>query len=174
MHLTCTQLQAWFPSEGWKVVNEKPLPMLWDCHHGDTFVLMAKGLTAEPLSGEASAQPITLEVSLTPHTQVLVDIETFAAHHNLALAPWPTLPEEVAEPLTLAACHLPGPKLFVFSEKATLSVRATPEGNVRLTVTGNFKSRKVPCQEIDLVFHLERANASRLLSYCYSLVRGRR
>ena len=174
MHLTCTQLQAWFPSEGWKVVNENPLPLLWDCHHGDTFVLMAKGLTAEPLSGEAPAQPITLEVSLTPHAQVLVDIEPFAAHHNLALAPWPTLPEELAEPLTLAACHLPGPKLFVFSENATLTVRATQEGNVRLIVTGDFKSRKVPCQEIDLVFHLERANSSRLLSYCYSLVRGKR
>jgi hypothetical protein len=172
MHLTCTQLQAWFPSEGWKVVNENPYPLLWDCHHGDTFVLMAKGLTAEPLSGEASAQPITLEVSLTPHARVLVDIETFAAHQNLALAPWPTLPEELAEPLTLAACHLPGPKLFVFSEKATLTARATPEGNVQLTVTGDFKSRKVPCQEIDLLFHLERANSSRLLSYCYSLVRG--
>ncbi len=174
MYLTCTLLQARFPSEGWQVSNEKPLSLLWDCHHGDTFVLMAKGLTAEPLSGEAAAQPITLEVSLIPHAEVLREIETFAAHHNLALSPWPTLPEELEEPLTLAACHLPGPKLFVFCENASLTVRATPEGNVRLTVTGDFKSRKVPCQEIDLLLHLERANSSRLLSYCFTMVRGKR
>ena len=62
MHLTCTWSQALFPAEGFKVLNEKPLPLLWDCHHGDTFVLMVKGLQVEPLSGEATAEPITLEM----------------------------------------------------------------------------------------------------------------
>ncbi len=174
MHLTCTLLQARLPSEGWQVFTEKPLPLLWDCHHGDTFVLMAKGITAEPLPQDTTAGPITLEVRLTPDADVLREIETFAAHHNLALAGWPTLPEELEEPLTLAACHLPGPKLFVFSEKATLTAQPTAEGNVRLTVTGDFKSRKVPCQETDLVLHLERANSTRLLSYCFSMIRSRR
>jgi hypothetical protein len=174
MHLTCTLLQARFPSEGWQVFTEKPLSLLWDCHHGDTFVLMAKGLAAEPLSPDAAAEPITLELSLAPFSQVLGEIETFAAHQNLALTPWATLPEKLEEPLTLAACHLPGPQLFFFSEKASLTARATPEGNVRLTVAGDFKSRKVPCQENDVVLHLERANSSRLLSYCFSMVRGRR
>jgi hypothetical protein len=174
MYLTCTLLQARLPSEGWLVSAEKPVPLLWDCHHGDTFVLMAKGLTAEPLSGEAEAKPITLEVSLTPDADVIREIETFAAHHNLALAGWPTLPEELEEPLTLAACHLPGPKLFIFCEKATLTARATADGRVRLSVTGDFKSRKVPCQETDLVLHLERANSTRLLSYCFSMLRSRR
>ena len=173
MHLTCTWSQALFPAEGFRVLNEKPLPLLWDCHHGDTCVLMVKGLQVEPLSGEATAEPITLEMSLTPISEVLGAIENFAAHHNLALTPYPTLPEELSEPLTLAACHLPGAKLFMFSEKATLTARATPEGNVRLTVTGNFKSRKVPCQETDLLLHLERASSSRLLSWCFSVVRQR-
>jgi hypothetical protein len=174
MHLTCNLIQARLPSEGWQLFNEKPLSLLWDCHHGDTFVLMAKGLTAEPLPQDTTAEPITLEVSLIPHAPVLAEIETFAAHHNLALAAWPTLPEELEEPLTLAACHLPGPKLFVFCEKASLTARVTPEGNLRLTVTGDFKSRKVPCQETDLLLHLERANSTRLLSYCFSVVRGKR
>ncbi len=173
MHLTCTFLQARLPSEGWQVFTEKPLSLLWDCHHGDTFVLMARGLTAEPLSQDAAAGPIILEMSLTPPAQVIGEIETFAAHHNLALAAWPTVPEALEEPLTLAACHLPGPKLFVFCEKASLTARATPEGNVRLTVTGDFKSRKVPCQETDLLLHLERASSTRLLSYCFSVIRGR-
>jgi hypothetical protein len=174
MHLTCTLLQARFPSEGWQVFNEKPLSLLWDCHHGDTFVLLAKGLTAEPVSPDTAAEPIIFEVSLAPSSQVLGEIETFAAHQNLALTPWATLPEKLEEPLTLAACHLPGPKLFIFSEQAALTARATPEGNVRLAVTGDFKSRKVPCQENDVVLHLERANSSRLLSYCFSMVRGKR
>jgi hypothetical protein len=174
MYLTCILLQARLPSEGWQVFTEKPLPLLWDCHHGDTFVLMAKGLAAESLPQDTAAGPITLEVRLTPDAEVLREIETFAAHHNLALTGWPTLPEELEEPLTLAACHLPGPKLFVFSEKATLTARATAEGNVQLTITGDFKSRKVPCQETDLVLHLERANSTRLLSYCFSMIRSRR
>jgi hypothetical protein len=174
MYLTCTLLQGRLPSVGWQVFTEKPVPLLWDCHHGDTFVLMAKGLTADPLSQDTPAEPITLEVSLTPDADVLREIETFAAHHNLALAGWPTLPAALEEPLTLAACHLPGPKLFIFCEKAALTARATPEGNVRLTVMGDFKSRKVPCQETDLVLHLERANSTRLLSYCFSMLRSRR
>ena len=173
MHLTCTFLEARFPSEGWQVSHESSFSLLWDCHHGDTFVLMAKGLTAAPWSGEAAGPPITLEINLLPDAEVLREMETFAAHHNLALSPWPTLPEKLEEPLTLAACHLPGPKLFIFSEKAALTARATPEGKVRLTVSGDFKSRKVPCQENDVVLHLERANSSRLLSYCFSMVRGR-
>lgn len=174
MHLTCTLAQARFPSEGFKVFNERPLSLLWDCHHGDTFVLLVKGLTVEPLSGDAPPDLITLELSLAPHAEVLSKIETFAAHHNLALAPWPTLPEKLEEPLTLAAVHLPNPKLFVFSEEATLTARATPEGNLELLANGDFKSRKVPCQETDLLLHLERPHSSRLLSFCFSIVRGRR
>jgi hypothetical protein len=173
MHLTCTLAQALFPDEGFKVLNDNPLSMLWDCHHGNTFVLMVKGLKTEPLSGEAAVTPFILEVSLTPSNEVLNTIENFAAHHNLALTPLSTLSEEMEEPLTLAACHEAGAKLFVFSEKAMLTARATPEGNMRLTVTGDFKSRKIPCQETDLLLHLERANSTRLLSYCFSMVRGR-
>ena len=174
MHLTCTLIQALFPSAGFKVFNKDPLSLLWDCHHGDTFVLKVGGLAVESWSGEAVSERITLEVSLAPVDAVLGKIEHFTAHHNLALTPWPTLPEELVEPLTLAACHLPEAKLFVFCEKASLTARITPEGNLRLEVTGEFKSRKVPCQETDLILHLERANSSRLLSYCFSAVEGKR
>ena len=173
MHLNALETQAWFPGEGIKLSAEKPLSLLWDCHHGDTFVLMVGGLAAEPFSGEAATEPIILEVSLAPFGEVLGKIEHFAALHNLAMAPLPTLPEALEEPLTLAACHLPAAKLFVFSEKAVLTARATLEGNVRLTVAGDFKSRKLPCQETDIVLHLERPGATRLLSYCFSLVRGK-
>jgi|WetSurMetagenome_2_1015567.scaffolds.fasta_scaffold30742_2 hypothetical protein len=173
MHLICTRAQALFPPEGFKVLNDTPLSLLWDCHHGDTFVLMVKGLKVESLAAEAVPGSITLEMSLAPFSETLATIENFAAHHNLALASRATLPEELEEPLTLAACHLPDAKLFVYSEKALLTARATPEGTMRLTVTGDFKSRKVPCQETDLLLHLERPGSTRLLSYCFSVIRGR-
>ena len=54
MHLNCTMAKGLFAAEGFQVVNDKPLPFLWDCHHGDTFVLMVKGLLAEPVSGETT------------------------------------------------------------------------------------------------------------------------
>ena len=174
MHLTCAITQAPFTSEGLKVFSNKPLPLLWDCHHGDTFVLKLGGLAVESLTGKTTSEPITLEVSLAPVPEVLGKIENFAAHHNLALSPWPTVPEELVEPLTLAACHLPEAKLFVFCETPTLTARATSEGNLQLKITGDFKSRKVPCQETDFLFHMERAPTSRLLSFCYTVVRGRR
>ena len=174
MHLTCTRTQALFPSEGVKLYNEKPLSLLWDCHHGDTFVLKVGGLAVQPFSGEAAAGPILLEVSLAPPAEVLNKIEYFASYHNLALAPWPTLPEELVEPLTLAACHLPEAKLFIFCETATLAARATPEGNLQLQVTGDFRSRKVPCQDTDLLLHLERDQATRLLTFSFTVVRSRR
>jgi hypothetical protein len=173
MHLTSITAQAWFPAEGLQLSAQKPLSLLWDCHHGDTFVLMVSGLATEPFSGEAPAEPVILEMSLAPFGEVLGKIEQFAAHHNLPMAPLAALPEALEEPLTLAACHLPDAKLFVFSEKAVLTARATPEGNVRLAVAGDFKSRKLPCQATDLVLHLERPGAARLLSYCFTLVRGR-
>jgi len=174
MHLTCTRVQALFPVADIKVYSEKPLSLLWDCHHGDTFVLKVDGLTVAPLSGEAAAEPISLEVSLTPPEEMVNKMEGFAAQHNLAPVPWPTLPEQLVEPLTLAACHLPEAKLFVFCETATLTARATPEGNMQLVVVGEFKSRKVPCQETDLVLHLERPHAGRLLSYCFTVSQYRR
>jgi hypothetical protein len=173
MHLTCTMAQALFPSEDVKLYTEKPLSLLWDCHHGDTFVLRVEGLAVAPQSGETAASPIILEMSLAPPSEIISKFEHFAARHTLALAPWPTLPDELVEPLTLAAGHLPETKVFVFCETATLTARATPEGNMQLMVAGDFKSRKVPCQETDLLLHLERAPSTRLLSYCFTVVRGR-
>ncbi len=173
MHLTCTQAQALFPAVGFRLFTEHPLSLLWDCHHGDTFILKLGDLAVQPLKETAAAE-ISLQVSLAPVAELLSKMEHFAAHHNLVVNPWPEPPEELSEPLTLAACHLPEAKLFVFSEQATLTARAMPDDNLKLTVQGDFKSRTVPCQEADLLLHLERAHASRLLSYCFSVVREKK
>lgn len=173
MHLACTLAQALFPAEGQRLFNDKPLPLQLDCHDGNTFILKVGGLAVQPLESEGAAAEITLEVSLAPPAAVLSQLEDFAAHQELALTLTPAPPAELTAPLTLAACHLPGPKLFVFSENATLTVRATPEGKVRLAVQGEFKSRQAPCREIDLLLHLERPQAGRLLSFCFTLVRGK-
>jgi hypothetical protein len=171
MHLTCTSAKALFAAEGWHMATDQPQPFLWDCHHGDTFVLMVRGLLAESVSGETAAEPVVLEISLAPPAAVQTALESCAAAHNLPLAPLAAIPESLEEPLTLAACHLPGTNLFIFSENATLRAQATPGGNLRLTVRGGFKCRKVPCRETDLLLHLERPGAARLLSLAFSLVR---
>ncbi len=173
MHLNCTMAKGLFAAEGFQVVNDQPLPFLWDCHHGDTFVLMVKGLLAEPVSGETTLAPVILELDLTPWAEVHGAMEHFAAAHNLPLTPLKPLPETLEEPLTLAACHLPGASLFIYCESPTLMARATPQGNIVLAVQGSFKSRKVPCRETDLLLHLERPGSTRLLSYVYTLVRQR-
>lgn len=173
MYLNCTMAKGLFAAEGFQVVNEQPLPFLWDCHHGDTFVLMVKGLLAEPVSGATAAEPVILELALTPGAEVHGAMEHFAATHNLPLTFLKPLPETIEEPLTLAACHLPGASLFIYCESPTLLARATPQGNIRLTVQGGFKSRKVPCRETDLLLHLERPGSIRLLSFAYTLVRQR-
>ncbi len=85
MHLNCTMAKGLFAAEGFQVVNEKPLPFLWDCHHGDTFVLMVKGLLAEPVSGETAAEPVILELALTPGAEVHGAMEHFAAAPQPAL-----------------------------------------------------------------------------------------
>ena len=116
MHLNCTMAKGLFAAEGFQVVNDKPLPFLWDCHHGDTFVLMVQGLLAEPVSGETATAPVILELDLTPWAEVHGAMEHFAAAHNLPLTPLKPLPETLEEPLTLAACHLPGAGLFIYCE----------------------------------------------------------
>jgi hypothetical protein len=173
MHLTCTQAQALFPSVGFRLFTEHPLSLLWDCHHGNTFIMKLGDLAVQPLREPAAAE-ITLQLSLAPVADLISKMEHFAAQQNLAVQTWAEPPEELSEPLTLAACHLPEAKLFVFSEQATLTARATPDDTLTLTVQGDFKSRTVPCQEADLLLHLERANSSHLLSYCFSVVRGKK
>jgi hypothetical protein len=71
----------------------------------------------------------------------------------------------------LAACHVPDAKLFIFSEAATMKVKPG-EAALELEIAGKFHSRRIPCQEADLVVHLTKADSLRLLGAAYQIVRA--
>lgn len=173
MYLTCLKTVVHLPREGFRLFSPGALPLLLDCHHGDTFVLKVTGLEKEAYSGPWPAEVILLELNLTPFEKVLTLIETFAAHHHLALSIRLDPAAGLDLPLTLAACHVPQARLFVYSEKARLSVRTAGGGDVLLAVSGDFQSRALPCQETDVVLHLERAEAGQVLSYLFRVLRER-
>ncbi len=170
MHLQCLQVMARFPAERLQLSTSEPVEVLWDCHHADVYVLKVGGLAVEELPEETPESSIRLKLTLSPPGKLIQDIERFAATMQLALekAPRP----QVKEKLLLAACHVPSAKLFVFSEDAVLTAQASGPQTWDLEVAGPFKSRRVPCQEADLVIHLGKEASTRLLSQFFHLVRA--
>ena len=173
MLIPCSLAQARFPGEGLRLHNSEPARMLWDCHHGDTFVLKVGHLTVETIPEDSAAPVIRLELSLSPPEKQIPEIEGFAAIMGLAPKALSSLPEELLLRLTLAAAHIPGAQLFIFSEEAELLARRGTPGTWELQVTGPFRSRRIPCQEADILIHLDRPATNHLLSYFFTLVRGR-
>lgn len=162
MLFNCPRLLANFPAEKLRLVNRDRTRLLWD-EHGGTFVLRAEGLEvleAPELEGEAE---IRLEVALPEAESLAGLMESFAGEHNLRLVQGPAA-EVIAETPMLAAGHLPGKHLFIFCEAPRLTVRRTDSHTMEMLVTGVFKSRRVPCQETDLVIHLDMAAIGRLLA----------
>lgn len=174
MHLLCPALQARFPEAGLRLFLPRPLSLLWDCHHGDTFVLKAVGLAVASEEAAAPGPFIVGEITLSPPEETLSRLETFAARHQLSPELWSPPPPELTLPLTLAACHVPERKLFLYSETAGLRVQATPAGNIRWEVEGGFRSRPLSSQETDLVLLLARRPANHLCSFFLAVLRARR
>jgi hypothetical protein len=141
--------------------------MLWD-EHGGTFVIRVEDLQVEEMSAYEGEGGLTLELPLSPAQTLLEEVAAFAAQHRLALTPPPGLPREMEEPLILAACHLPGQNLFVYGESLALKVRPGAGPTLEFSVAGNFRSRRLPSREIDLVLHLTPVAMTRLLSYVYT------
>jgi hypothetical protein len=142
--------------------------MVWD-EHGGTFILRVEELAAaEAATGEPETG-IILEIPLSAREELIRSLKEFAAQQQLPLAP-PTGPE-LEEDVVLAACHLPGQSLFVFAEEPRLAVKRRGEA-VELALEGNFKARRVPCRDTDLVIHLTRPAMARLVALVLSLARG--
>jgi hypothetical protein len=167
MLIPCSRAQAVVADPGIRLVRHTPGFMVWD-EHGGTFVLRVDELAATEAAGEPESAVI-LEIPLSAREELIRSLEEFAAQQQLPLAP-PAGPEPVVE-VVLAACHLPGQNLFVFAEAPHLLVKRRGEV-VELALTGDFKARRVPCQEIDLVVHLTRAAMARLVALVLSLARG--
>jgi hypothetical protein len=158
----CPTAQADFPAEKLRLANRAPARLVWD-EHGGTFVLRVEGLevlAAPELQGEPG---IRLVVDLPAPAALAGQIESFAGRHSLRLAVEPG-GEELTETPILVACHVPGNNLFIYCEDPRLALRPEGRQTMTLRISGVFKARRVPCQETDVVIHLEAAAMARLLA----------
>jgi len=171
MLINCLCIKAIFPSAGYELHKEEPSHLQLDCHHGTTFILRAAGLDIATFPQNPAESAINIDVSLSPPEKFISEGERFAATQHLELALSPSPPSELTEPLTLSAAHVAEAKLFIFSEASQLTARPAGKGLCQLTVTGTFKPRQVPCQETDLVIHLEKPAAARLLAFLLAQAR---
>ncbi|MCX5892785.1 MAG: hypothetical protein NTW80_07410 [Deltaproteobacteria bacterium] len=154
-------VEANFPGEKLGLVNRDQTKLVWD-EHGGTFVLRVEGLEVVEIPAEGEAG-IRLEVDLPEPADLAQQIEGFAGRHSLRLGQGMAV-EELAEEAVLVACHIPGKQLFVYSEAPRLTLRRSGPQSMELRVAGGFKARRVPCQETDLVIHLEMGAMGRLLA----------
>ena len=173
MFIPCPEAVATFPVAGLTLTLSEPGQVLLDCHHGDIFVLRATGLTIADTPAGDEPGLIRLVLTLTPPETVLAGCEEFAAHQQLDLSTNRGAAGDLQEQPVLTAGHIPGANLFIYAETASLKACLLPPDQVEITVTGEFKTRKIPCREADLVIHLERAAAARLLNFLAHLLRAR-
>ena len=171
MLLPCSRTRAVFAAAGVQLANAAPAGLLLD-EHGGTFVLRVDGLEVLEVADPAADSGIWLEVALPLPESLLAEIRGFAGNYRLPLAPMSPPPSELTEVPILAAGHVPGKNLFVYSEESALQARAAGPQTLELSVTGIFRSRKVPCREPDLVVHLTAAAMARLLSFLLALGRA--
>ena len=167
MLILCSRAQARFAEPGFRLERRAPAPMVWD-EHGGMFILRVDDLEVAEVSHPEPGSGFRLQIPLTPEN-LSRDLEEFAAQHRLSLAP-PSTPE-LAESAVLAACHLPGPNLFIFAEEPDLVAQRRGD-TLEITVTGAFKARRVPCRDTDLVIHLSREAMARLIALVLSLARA--
>jgi len=170
MLLPCPKVHAVFFRENLEMGHEPPAWVRWD-EHGGTFILRVVGLKLTDASPAASGEVLFLEVALTEAPALQEKIQGFAARHHLPLHPLPGPPGKLLEQPILAACHVPEKQLFVYCEGAELSARPSPAGNLELGITGEFRTRRVICQEGDLIIYLDAPAMGRLLSYFFALAR---
>lgn len=172
MRIACTSLQAAFSGAKMALSGQPPLFLTLDCHDRPPFILRVCPVAAEPFPDFVAADRIKAELDLAPARTLMADLEVFAASHNLPLAAAAEVPGVIRENLILAACHVAETKFFIFSEKAVLTARPTGPLAVEVTVVGPFRAQRLPCQESDVILHLDAPATARLLSLFLSLVRA--
>ena len=168
MLIPCSRAQAVIADPGIRLERHAPGFMVWD-EHGGTFVLRVDNLEVAEVIAPELESGLSLSISLIPPEPLIRSLEEFAAQQQLPLAP-PSGPE-LLEEAVLAACHLPEQNLFIFCEEPRLVVKRRGEA-VELAVEGHFKTRRVPCQETDLVIHLTRTAMARLVALVLNLARA--
>jgi hypothetical protein len=167
----CHRVRANFPGEKLFLVNQDQTGLLWD-EHGGTFVLRVEGLEVVEAPEAEGEVGVRIEVDLPEPAVLAQRIESFAGKHNLRLGQ-ETAAEVISETPTLVAGHIPGKQLFVYCEAPRLTLRPSGRQSMELRMDGVFKARRVPCQETDLVIHLEMAAICRVLAGMLGWARSR-
>ncbi len=170
--LPLNRARAILAPQGITLEDREPLQLQLD-EHGGTYVLRVAGLEENPLTEPGPPSGIWLEAALPPEDAWGPEITAFAAQHRLDLTPPPELPSELLETPILAACHVPGQNLFMYGEATEMRVRLLEPQILALAVTGEFRVRRVPCQEADIVLHLSVRSMARLLAFCAEALRAR-
>jgi hypothetical protein len=158
----CPRVEVNFPAERLRLVNHGQARLLWD-EHGGTFVLRLEGLEAAEAAEYQAEAGIWLEVALPEPASLAHRLESFAGRHSLRLVQGMAA-EELAEQAILVACHIPGKQSFIYCEDSRLTLRRRDLSTMEVQIGGVFKARRVPCQETDVVIHLETAAMGRLLA----------
>mgnify|MGYP001132768045 CR=1 FL=1 len=171
MLFPCSHLEAFFPGAPAALAGRLPLSVSFDCHDRPPFILRAAPLVPTELPEAPASDLIRVHLQLTPAEEMLRALKGFAAAHSLVLEPPAALEGGFQEQLLLAASHLAESRLFIFSERAVLTCRLLAPPGVELEVTGPFQARRLPCQETDLILHLEAPAAARWLSWLYAAAR---
>jgi hypothetical protein len=163
MLLHCSRVQVRLPQEKIFLEHVGPALMLWT-EHGGTLILRVGELQFADIAAAGEESGLFLKVELGPPETLAQQIAAFAAEQNLPLPPpAPPAPECRVQPI-LAACHLPGPKKFIFAEDSRLEARPGNDGTAAIAVGGEFRIRPLPCQEGDMVIQLQPQDLAQLLS----------
>ena len=158
----CHGVQANFPGRELGLVNREQAKLVWD-EHGGIFVLRVEGLEVVEVPEATGAAGVRLELDLPEPASLACRLEDFAGRRGLRLGQ-ETDVEVISESPVLVAGHIPGNNLFIYCEAPRLTLRRSGRQSLELRVDGVFKARRVPCQEADLVIHLEMAAMCRLLA----------
>ena len=165
MLFQCLRVEANFPAVRLHLVNHNQGRLFWD-EHGGTFVLRVEGLelAEAPEAAEgAEGAGIWLEIALPEPGSLAHRIEGFAGRHELRLSR-EAAAEVISETPILVACHIPGRQLFIYCGAPQVVMRFPGGQTLEFQISGVFEARRVPCQETDLIIHLETAAMVRLLS----------
>ncbi|MFP3868476.1 MAG: hypothetical protein ACLFUU_09975 [Desulfobacteraceae bacterium] len=166
MLLPCRQVKAFYPAEQVLLQNEEPVSLLWDRHDGP-FILRVDGLKLEADFDPSEPPGIAMNLDLPPESVLIPDIETCAARSDLTLPTTAAAPLGTVQPVILAAFHVPGRNLFIFSEDAELRLNSGPSRTMQLQIHGSFRATRLPCQKADIIIHLAPETAALLLSYIW-------
>ncbi len=168
MLIPCSRVRAVVAEPGIRLDRPAPGSMVWD-EHGGTYVLRVDDLAVTEVAAGEGEVGILLEIPLSRGEELRRSLEEFAAQQQLPLGPPSGL--ELLEEAVLAACHLSGQSLFIFAEAPRLTAKRRGDA-VEVAVAGNFKARRLPCRETDLVIHLTKAAMARLVALVLSLARA--